>query len=269
MKNKKPFADILYFLNLINPFSKFIFINSDILGIKIISYKFDVVGRTLFKTGHYERAVSTWLCNRFKGGGGVFIDVGANLGYYSCLFGKLAGEKGLVLSIEPEPQNLDLLRRNVQNNSVENIVKILPVAVGASEGVLTLNIYKNSNRGRHSFIAQGSGNKIDVPVKTLDSIVSDNIPDDSMIDFMKIDVEGYEPYVIEGAKNILHRVQCLLLEYSPTILEKLNINIYDFTSYLASEFDEVYSIKEDIMKHYDINDLKEEKDTFDLIFTRK
>ena len=90
-----------------------------------------------------------------------------------------------------------------------------------------------------------------------------------MIDFMKIDVEGYEPYVIEGAKNILHRVQCLLLEYSPTILEKLNINIYDFTTYLASEFDEVHSIKEDIMNHYDINDLKEEKATLDLMFTRK
>ena len=269
MKNKKPFADILYFLKLINPFSKFVFIKSDVLGIKITSYKFDVVGRTLFKTGHYERAVSAWLCNRFKGGGEVFIDVGANLGYYSCLFGKLASEKGQVLSIEPEPQNLDLLRRNVRNNSVENIVKILPVAVGASEGVLTLNIYKNSNRGRHSFIAQGSGNKIDVPVKTLDSIVSDNIPDDSMIDFLKIDVEGYEPYVIEGARNILHRVQCLLLEYSPTILQKLNIDIHDFTSYLASEFDEVYSVKEDIMKNYDMNDLKDEKSTFDLIFTRK
>src|SRR5207249_12175823 len=52
----------------------------------------------------------------FQHRGSSFLDVGANLGYFSCLLGKLAGPRGKVVAIEPEPNNFKLLQRNLRNN---------------------------------------------------------------------------------------------------------------------------------------------------------
>ena len=68
-----------------------------------------------------------------RGSENNFIDVGANIGYFSCLMSFLAGPAGRVLAVEPEPGNLKLLESNVECNHLTN-VEIHACAVGASEG---------------------------------------------------------------------------------------------------------------------------------------
>ena len=186
-----------------NPFVRLIRAKEEILGITFLTYKADVVGRAIFKTKTYNPFISRWLIDRFKGKNGVFTDVGANLGYFTCLLGALAKDSRIVIAIEPKPENLYLLRANVRENGLEGVLKIFPVALGEFEGSANLNVYKKSNRGRHSLVGTASTHSLPVPIKTLDQLVESLLPPQSTIDFMKIDVEGYEPFVVRGLSPCL------------------------------------------------------------------
>ncbi len=159
----KLIVDLRYFLSLLNPFVNKLLVHEKTRNLKFYVFKRDAVGRRLFKTGSLGTAFTKFLLERFEEKGGNFIDIGANLGYYSCIFGFLAKSKGLVLSIEPEPDNLVLLKENVKINELDNI-KIFAVAVGNADAEVTLNLYKGSNRGRHSIVAANSGRTVTVPL---------------------------------------------------------------------------------------------------------
>lgn len=154
MTEKKTLADLRYWLQMGNPFKDTISARADALGLDLAAYKWDWVGRSLFKTGQYEPQLSGWLLQRFGSQAPCrFIDIGANLGYFSCLLAQLAGPGGRVMAVEPEPQNLALLQRNLQDNGLADRVSICPVALGAQEGQATLHLYKKANRGCHSLVA--------------------------------------------------------------------------------------------------------------------
>jgi len=117
----------------------------------------------------------------------VFVDVGANVGAYSLR----AAAKGMqVVSFEPNPENVALLRKNAELNRLS--LDLHECALGSSEGRVRL-----SQTGGTSKVTENEG--IEVPLATLDSF---NLP---WVDLMKIDVEGYEFDVVEGARKTLER----------------------------------------------------------------
>ena len=81
----------------------------------------------------------------------MYIDVGANFGWCTCLFSKFAGASGLVVAIEPEPVNLNYLNKNISQNEVKNS-KIFPVAVGSKRSKLPLHRGPSINPGMFSFV---------------------------------------------------------------------------------------------------------------------
>ncbi len=265
---KKPLADIKYLLAAINPLTSRVHMREDLMNMSLEAYKWDVIGRSIFKTGTYDPFLSQWLVDRFRGKGGNFIDIGANLGYFSCLLGVLAGPNGCVISVEPEPANLALLRANVAANDPAGIIKIFPVALGAAEGTATLNLYKSSNRGRHSMVAAGSGRKIEVPVKRLDTLATEILRESAIVDFLKIDVEGYEPYVVQGANETMNRVQCMVMEYAPYILKHAGADIRAFLQGLAKNFSKIYSIEQNSLQPITIEKILERQDAVDLLFEK-
>lgn len=93
------------------------------------AYKKDVIGRSIFKTGSHEPIISKWLIERYQDKEGIFIDIGANLGYFTCLLSRTLSKKAHVYAFEPEPENLALLESNIGLNRLEN-VKIFPIALG-------------------------------------------------------------------------------------------------------------------------------------------
>jgi FkbM family methyltransferase len=134
------------------------------------------------------------------------VDVGANIGYYLLLIESAVGPGGAVACFEPEPENLRELRRNVAANRLEN-VRVFAAAVGSADGQVAMRV------GINAAVAGETGGDFTVPLLRLDSAL------DGPVDFIKIDVEGYEGHVLAGARRLLreHR-PVLLVEIHPGFL---------------------------------------------------
>lgn len=134
------------------------------------------------------------------------VDVGANIGYYLLLIESRIGPGGTVACFEPEPDNLRELERNVRANRLEN-VRLFPTAVGAEDGSVAMRT------GINAAVAGAEGGDFSVPLVRLDTAL------DGPVDFVKIDVEGYEGQVLAGARRLLreHR-PVLLVEIHPGFL---------------------------------------------------
>lgn len=267
MKNKKPLSGLKYWSACLNPFSDLVKTRDDLTGHCFYAYKRDVIGRTLFRTGVYDARLSTWLVERFAERGGNFIDVGANLGYFTCLLSKLAGKNGRVLAIEPEPANFRLLQKNVTANGLSN-VSAVQVALGDQPGEVALNIYKHSNRGRHSIIAPGTGESVNVPLQRLDDVVESVIGSHVEIAFMKVDVEGYEPFVVKGGLGTLARVQAMAIEYAPYILRSVSVEVPDFLAALAQHFKNIHIIKDGEIYPSSISEIEGLAETVDILLVK-
>lgn len=136
--------------------------------------------------------------------GGIFVDIGASLGYYSVL---LSRNFKTVLAFEPHPDNVKAMRDMTRFAKIPNIF-VLPVAVSDSEGEAIL--YVGTFSATHSFSRGSLTTDKVLPVRTvrLDSVVKETV------DLVKIDVEGAEWRVLEGAEKIIRsrKVLRMLIE---------------------------------------------------------
>jgi FkbM family methyltransferase len=142
------------------------------------------------------------------GAQGTIVDVGANIGFLSLIYRGIAPDSDVV-AVEPSPKNLRYLRANVESAGI----RVVPVAVGASQGVAVL--FEDSLTGQNSSLVEGfkvlaanaslarQGEKsaeVQVEVTTLDRLLeSARRP----VTFIKIDVEGFELEALRGAQNLM------------------------------------------------------------------
>lgn len=167
-------------------------------------------------TGEYEQAELDAFESTLTAGG-TLIDVGANVGIHSVLGARTLGRMGKVFAVEPNVDTLIFLRSNLgrlnENDADVTIVsKALSNFVGESSWESTKYQGTSHLVGRNTEVSQG--NLVTVEVTTLDEL-SASLPLDASPLFIKIDVEGFEPYVLEGARQlILTRKPRLLIEIS-------------------------------------------------------
>ena len=176
--------------------------------------------------------------------GMTFVDVGANIGLYSVAAAKLVGHTGRVYAFEPEPRNYLLLQRHLVMNEVRNVT-IENVAVGSENAEQTLTISKNA-LGTHSLLKRRQKSfqeEVKVEVIRLDDYF-EGIP--GKIDVLKIDAEGYEPFVLKGAERLLARVELLLFEYTKNDVQP-NFGIANMVRLLGG-FPYLYGINERVGK---------------------
>jgi len=235
---------IAYWIECANPFRSTVTARHLPLGLRMQGYKRDCVGRGLYRRGLHEPGLTKYLLDTFSNSpGGNFLDVGANVGYFSCLLGKLAGSTGKVVAIEPEPQNRLLLETNLRANGLTNVA-IHACAVGAEDGTARMGIYKPANRGRHSLVDLDNCRKfIDVPVRTLDGLLRDSGV--ASWTLMKMDVEGFEPFAFAGGAETLSRTESLALEYAPDYWRKAKIEpraVFKTLSAYFSRIDRFYNL---------------------------
>jgi FkbM family methyltransferase len=121
--------------------------------------------------------------------GGFVVDVGANIGYIALLIAGAVGPRGRVLCLEPVPENLRELRRNIELNRLDQ-VEVLPIAAGDRDGKVRIAT------GLNGIVAESAGD-LEVDLRRLDSL---DVPCPSLV---KIDVEGYELAVLRGAARWL------------------------------------------------------------------
>jgi FkbM family methyltransferase len=193
------------------------------------------------------------------------IDIGSNIGYYALLEGSKIGEKGIVFAIEPSPENFSTLIYNTKLQQNHNI-HTFNFAIGDKNSEIEFLIGKKSNWSKvkdENDIIKSEDKIIKVPVKTLDSFVKDN--EIEKIDLLRMDVEGYENNIINGATEVLIKFKPKIMveihksimgkKNTREILKKLKTLNYENKFYIPRIFDsQIIGNKKDIKK-YSISNL--------------
>jgi FkbM family methyltransferase len=131
--------------------------------------------------------------------GSVVCDIGANAGFYTLALSALVGPRGRVVSFEPMPVNVNKLRRHLKINQISNVL-VTACALSDRSGVVGFAPGESDFTGRISGNTRGA---LPVPTITLDEFLSQQgLADPS---FLKIDVEGAEARVLEGAQKCIER----------------------------------------------------------------
>ena len=217
-----------------------------------------IFSRNLYKYGSWEAKETNWIIKNFYNHGSLnFVDVGANFGWYTCIFSQLANNNGKVIAIEPSPDNLKYLEKNIEENNLRNIF-LEKVAVGEKEENLLLYKALNTNPGAHSLIKdtpfQGKeGITYPVKVKSLDSILF-NV---NKINLMKMDIEGYEISALKGGLDTLKRVENLLIEFSPHLWKNPVDEATEFFKILSDSGLQPHTLEKNCLKRFDKADLDE------------
>ena len=160
----------------------------------------DIVQQYIYYFGMWEPNLTAWIRRRLRSGD-TFVDVGANIGYYTLLAGQLVGPTGKVVAIEAAPSAFRALEENVARNQARN-VRSSNVACWDSEG--TLHLYAEGATDSHltSVLPQaGRTFEGEVPARPLTAILSsDEIRSARLV---KIDIEGAEGPAVAGMIPLL------------------------------------------------------------------
>ena len=129
------------------------------------------------------------------------IDIGTNIGWTVLNFAKIS-ETGMVIGFEPDPFNYSVCKSNIDRNSFSNLL-VLPFGLGEAAAQLQMEVRTPENRGGNRIAPSNGKGSVAVAVKRLDDV--EEVSKLSVINLMKLDVEGYELKVLRGAQKIIHR----------------------------------------------------------------
>ena len=212
----------------------------------------DAIGRYIYKRGIYEPTITNFLAELNFKENEVVLDIGANIGWYSLLIATLSLGKVLIYAFEPEPINFSLLKENIELNKAKGILP-LNMAIGESFSKKKLYLYPDKNRGRHSILPINSGEFIEVLTIPLDKFSEErNLGN---IKLVKIDVEGYEPWVFKGGFQTILKSEIVIFEFSPHFLKQVNYPLKEFVNLLSSFPFEFYLLENGKLKKVKPGDL--------------
>jgi FkbM family methyltransferase len=160
-----------------------------------------MLGRRLYLGGDHEPELRA-LMRQLPLGGGVCVDVGANVGLHTVVMSRLVGPAGRVLAFEPDPHNFRLLETNLRLNGAGNVTA-RQCAIGDTDGVCRLARNPRNYADCRVTSELPAWSSHDVPLTTLDAALPALPP--GAITFLKLDVQGSECRVLRGMRHTLAR----------------------------------------------------------------
>jgi FkbM family methyltransferase len=175
--------------------------------------------------GNLESAVQEAML-RHLAAGGVFYDVGANLGFFALLGARLAGPEGTVVAFEAAPDNAEAIRVNAALNGFTNI-EVIAKAVSDRSGVGQLQVVDDQSWSKLAEYGEHPNTEkvMDVELVSIDQLIADGAIRPPTV--VKIDVEGAELAVLEGMRSTI-------AAYQPAIICELHDTHAEFVEFARS-----------------------------------
>jgi FkbM family methyltransferase len=203
-------------------------------------------------TGGYETELTNYFVRELKPASHC-LDVGSNFGYFTCLMGRFS-DQGKVLAIEADKHVFELARDNIYINGFGHFATVIHAAASDSPG--QLDLYRRVTRsgttsitkadeGFVRSIGEPTPERFTVAAVRVDDVVAQRL--DRRVDFMKVDVEGAEPLVFEGARaTIAANPQLnIVMEWSPGQIKDAGFDIPEFLARLDGMGLKPFDILED------------------------
>ena len=205
-------------------------------GITMLLDPYDVVSGSIIASGKWEQ--ESWQAlEQHLPAGGTFIDVGADIGWYSLKAAKAVGPRGHVIAVEPNPETLPKLRENIRASGAGSVIIVAPVASSDSDATLTLYAAPRENTGMSSLSLAnasrlgGIDGSYQVRARRLDDIARE--AGVTRVDALKIDVEGAEFLVLKGAVEILdHYRPVIIVELSDDGLKPMGSSVAEVMAFM-------------------------------------
>lgn len=212
-----------FYLGRIHKFKE-LFADAELLfapGVRLDLLPTDVSHAIIALTGLYETEVSRRIAALARPGG-RFIDVGANFGYYTCIWVG-SNATNVVLAVEASPRNVGPLRANIHKNGFRDRVILREAAAGKKDGFIGFVSGPENQSGWGGVAANGCTGDIEIPCMRIDSMLEALGWDG--VEALKIDVEGADAWVLQGAEQVLrsHRVAHVFFEDNPVRMRQLGV----------------------------------------------
>lgn len=214
------------------------------------------VDRTIYCTGGWE-PLETMVISAALKPGDTFVDVGANIGFFSLLAHRLVGPTGRVHAVEATPSTADLLEGNIARNDAGRII-VHRCAAGDRRGTAAMVVHDAGNIGSNHLALDSettAGDTGTIPLRRLDDLLTGEA-----IRLIKLDIEGAEAMALRGASGLLdgEAAPALLFEFSPTMLRDMGDDPVSLLHFLEAKGYQIYEIHPDRLTPRD-----------DAIFTRR
>lgn len=187
-----------------------------------------VIGQKILKKGNFEFEKFIKVIKLLKKKVNfILIDIGANIGTV-CIPAIRRGFFQKCIAIEPDPYNFSLLKKNIKINGLNKNIKIINTALGSDDNKRAVFELSEYNFGDHrvrnendlldkNYYLEKQRKTIVVKLTKLDTVLKKINPKNV---FLWIDVQGYEGFVLEGARNTLKHNPPLVIEFWPYALER-------------------------------------------------
>ena len=158
----------------------------------LIPLQYDGIGRRLYVYGSRELD-HKWMIDKEISPGNIILDLGANIGYYSIMEAKKMKGLGKIYAVEPDPRNIEFLKKNIELNGITNIFDFQQGAISNKEGKAKFTLSSKTNL---SSLGRKELNSHSVDVQLFD--FGTYLEDKDRIDLVRMDIEGHELEVFDS-----------------------------------------------------------------------
>ena len=212
-------------------------------GFRLMLDQRDLIQREIFYNGVYEPEITKII--KMKGSDiSTFIDIGANVGYYTCLMASLNVKN--IYSFEPDKLSFQILKSNCRINTFKRDITLYNLALGGKQDSLLFNSSNVANTGISGFntLIENTTCQYFVDVEKLDNIISDYQITENIL--VKIDVEGWEYNVIMGGVSFFSTNKNISIILETEVENKVQIKNKEIEYFFTSRGYKIFHlIRED------------------------